>query len=287
MSRTRINRPNRPRSQVGEDPFALPTAMPTIPAPIRRQRSTTADPEPQWDLTTFDAEPPVAPRRVLVVEDDPRVASLLERALRREGYDVDCAFTGVEALACGLENTYSAILVDLMIPAPDGVAVIRRLRRSGQWAPVLVLTARDGVEDRINGLHAGADDYLTKPFSVAEVLARVFALTRRGNEPPPVLRVGDLFLDPLTGRVARGDVPILLCAREFDLLLALMRHPGHILTRAFLRAHALPGRLGGGDTALAEQVDRLRERIDVPFGRHSVQSVGTDGYRIVDDRAAG
>lgn len=288
MGQTRINRPNRPRTTAGDDPFALPTAMPAvIPAPARRQRSTTADPGPTWDLTTLGDEPPPAPRRVLVVEDDARVASLLERALHREGYTVDLAFTGQEALGRGLENRYSVILMDIMIPAPDGVAVVRRLRKSGQWAPVLMLTARDSVDDRVNGLHAGADDYLTKPFSIAEVLARVFALTRRGAEPPPVMRVGDLSLDPLTGRVTRGQVPVALCAREFDLLQALMRHPAHTLTRSFLRSHALPGRIHGEDTALAEQVERLRERIDYPFGRRSLETVGTDGYRIVDDRAAG
>ncbi len=288
MSHIRINRPIRPRNAAGDDPFGLATVdRATIPAPVRRRRTAAAEPDPSWDASDLDQEPPAAPRRVLVVEDDTRVASLLERALHREGYQVDLAGDGREALNCGLENRYSVILLDVMIPAPDGIAVVRRLRRSGQWAPVLMLTARDGIEDRVAGLHAGADDYLTKPFSVAEVLARVFALTRRGLEPPALLRVGDLSLDPLTGRVARGLMPIALCAREFDLLEVLMRTPGQTLTRAYLRAHVLPGRLGGEATALAEQVERLRERIDYPFRRDSVQTDGLDGYRIVDDQAAG
>jgi two-component system OmpR family response regulator len=231
-----------------------------------------------------EREPPErrSTMRVLVVEDDPAVASMLTRALQREGYTVDVADNGQDAVACGLESDYTAILLDAMIPPPDGFTVVRQLRRAGRWTPVLMLTARDGVEDRVAGLDAGADDYVTKPFAVREVLARVHALSRRvTNVPPAVLRVGDITLDPVTAEVRRGAVKVLLSGREFDLLHTLMRHPEEALTHAFLAAHVWGPIVGDRDPdGVSFWVERLRDRLDRPFGRSSVESVGLGSYRI-------
>jgi two-component system OmpR family response regulator len=221
-----------------------------------------------------------------VVEDDPAVASMLTRALQREGYAVDVADNGQDALACGLESDYSTILLDVMIPPPDGFTVVRQLRRAGRWMPVLMLTARDGVEHRVTGLDAGADDYVTKPFSVREVLARVYALSRRGHGlRPPVLHVGDITLDPITGEVRRGEVRIGLSGREFDLLHELMRHPEEALSHAYLTAHVWGCSVGDGHAdGLDRWVERLRDRLDRPFGRASIEHVGRASYRITATR---
>src|SRR5919202_3824668 len=162
--------------------------------------------------------------RLLVVEDNPGMASLLVRSLRREGYAVDPVNNGENALWSVRENDYDGVVLDAMIPAPDGFEVCRQMRAEGRWAPVLMLTARDTVPDRARGLDAGADDYLTKPFSLAELLARLRALFRREPlEHPEVLEVGDLRLDPATREAWRADEPLPLSTREFSLLEAFMR----------------------------------------------------------------
>src|SRR5438876_5327197 len=169
--------------------------------------------------------------RVLVVEDEPKMAALVARGLREDGHAADVADRGEIALWMAQAVEYDAIVLDVMLPGLDGFDTCRRLRELGIWAPVLMLTARDAVSDRVNGLDAGADDYLVKPFSFAELAARLRALVRRGgNERPAVLDVGDLRLDPATRQVWRGEAEIKLSAKEFALLEAFMRRPGQVLS---------------------------------------------------------
>src|SRR5688500_13996640 len=168
--------------------------------------------------------------RILIAEDERKLATLLKRGFEREGMAVDVVNEGPEALARGQATEYDAIILDVMLPGLDGLKVCRALREAGVWSPVLMLTARDAVRDRVAGLDAGADDYLTKPFSYAELLARLRALVRRGApERPVVLEVGDLRLDPATRQVWRGDEEIALSAKEFAVLETFMRRPGRVL----------------------------------------------------------
>ena len=219
--------------------------------------------------------------RALVVEDEVKMAGLLKRGLEEEGYAVDVAGDGREALWYASENLYDAIVLDVMLPDADGLEVCRRLREAGRWSPVLMLTARDGVPDRIAGLDAGADDYLTKPFSFAELLARLRALVRRGTpERPPVLRVGDLELDPATRRVSRGRVPVELTAKEFALLEYLMRHPDEVLTRTRLIEHVWDFAYDGDSNVVDVYIRYLREKVDRPFGKRSLETVRGAGYRL-------
>src|SRR5438309_3454244 len=171
--------------------------------------------------------------RALVVEDHPRMSLLLERGLQEEGYAVDVARTVLDGMALAAECDFDVIVLDVMLPDGDGIDALRELRRRERWAPVLILTAKDAVEDRVRGLDAGADDYLVKPFALPELLARLRALVRRApSERPPFLTVGDLRLDPATREVRRGDVPIQLTPKEFALLELFMRHPGEVVARA-------------------------------------------------------
>jgi two-component system OmpR family response regulator len=177
--------------------------------------------------------------RVLIVEDEVKMASLIRRGLREEGMAADVAIKGEDALWMAGATSYDAIVLDVMLPGINGFDVCRRLREEGVWAAVLMLTARDGVEDRVAGLDGGADDYLTKPFSFAELLARLRALVRRGSvERPTVVTVGDLHLDPAARTVRRGDTDISLSAKEFALLETVMRRPGAVLDRLQLLEHA-------------------------------------------------
>ena len=222
--------------------------------------------------------------RVLVVEDDVDLADLLRRALQREGYAVDVAADGDGALWSAQENPYDVIVLDVTIPAPDGFAVVRTLRGRGNWTPVLMLTARDGVDDRVLGLDSGADDYLTKPFAVSELAARVRALVRRTPvERPVVLQVADLVLDPAARRVTRGGQDIPLSPKEFALLHELMRHPGRALSRTHLIEHVWDFAYDGTSNVVDVYVGYLREKVDRPFGRRSVVTVRGAGYRIEDD----
>jgi two-component system OmpR family response regulator len=219
--------------------------------------------------------------RILVVEDEPKMAGLLLRGLMEESYAVDVASTGSDAIWAGTENPYDAIVLDVMLPDVDGFEVCRQLRANGRWAPVLMLTARDGVPDRVAGLDAGADDYLVKPFSFTELLARMRALIRRGAaERPTVLQVDDLVLDPASRRVTRGDTPIELTAKEFALLEFLMRRPGEVLSRSLILEHVWDFGYDGTSNVVSVYVRYLREKIDRPFGRHSIQTVRGSGYRL-------
>jgi two-component system OmpR family response regulator len=223
--------------------------------------------------------------RVLVVEDEPKMASLLERGLAEEGYAIDAVANAVDALWAAIENPYDAIILDVMLPDLDGFEVCRRLRSEGCWAPVLMLTARDSVPDRVGGLDAGADDYLTKPFAFSELLARLRALVRRGTgKRPAVVRAGDLALDPATRRVSRGDVPIELTTKEFALLEYLMRRPGEVLTRSRLIEHVWDFGYEGDSNVVDVYVRYLRQKIDRPFGRDSIETLRGTGYRLRAER---
>jgi two-component system OmpR family response regulator len=223
--------------------------------------------------------------RVLVVEDEVKMAGLLKRGLEEEGYAVDMSGTGHDALWLASENPYDAVVLDIMLPDLDGFEVCRRLRAAGRWSPVLMLTARDAVADRVSGLDAGADDYLTKPFSFAELLARVRALLRRGaTERPPFLAVGDLTLDPATRRVSRAGTPVELTAKEFALLEYFMRHPGEVLSRTRLIEHVWDFAYEGDSNVVDVYVRYLREKVDRPFGADSIETVRGAGYRLREER---
>jgi len=219
--------------------------------------------------------------RLLVVEDESKMADLLRRGLQEDGFAVDLAANGEDGSWMGTENDYDVILLDVMLPDIDGFEVCRRLRAAGRWAPILMLTARDGVQDRVAGLDAGADDYLTKPFSFDELLARVRALLRRGpSERPPVLSVGDLVLDPATRRVSRGDNEIDLTPKEFALLDLFLRNAGEALSRARILEHVWDFAYDGDSNVVDVYIRYLREKIDRPFGRRSIETVRGVGYRL-------
>jgi two-component system OmpR family response regulator len=222
--------------------------------------------------------------RILVVEDELKMASLLRRGLTEEGHAVDVARTGDDALWMAAAAEFDAIVLDVMLPGVDGIEVCRRIRESGVWAPVLMLTARDAIEDRVAGLDAGADDYLPKPFSFAELLARLRALSRRGStERPVVLEVDDLRLDPSTRRVWRGSTELKLSAKEFALLETFMRRPGDVLSRYQLLEHAWDYGYENRSNVVDVYVRYLRDKIDRPFGRDSLETVRGAGYRLRKD----
>ena len=219
--------------------------------------------------------------RILVVEDDVKMAALLRRGLVEEGLSADVARTGDDALWMAAATEYDAIVLDVMLPGTDGFEVCRRLREGGRWAPVLMLTARDGVEDRVTGLDAGADDYLTKPFSFAELLARLRALARRPPlERPAVVEVGDIRLDPATRQVWRDGTEIDLSAKEFALLETFMRRPGEVLSRYQLLEHCWDYGYENRSNVVDVYVRYLREKVDRPFGRSSLETVRGAGYRL-------
>jgi two-component system OmpR family response regulator len=223
----------------------------------------------------------VAVVRVLVVEDELRMAALLKRGLEEDGYAVDVAATGPDALWQAGEFGYDAVLLDLMLPGMDGVEVCRQLRAAGRWMPVLMLTARDAVEDRVRGLDAGADDYLTKPFSFAELSARVRALIRRGTvERPTELQVGDLRLDPATRRAFRGGRELCLSSKEFSLLELFLRCPDQVLTRTRILEHVWDFAYEGGSNVVDQYVLYLRRKIDRPFGVEQLETIRGAGYRL-------
>jgi two-component system OmpR family response regulator len=219
--------------------------------------------------------------RVLVVEDERKLGELLRRGLGEEGYAADLADRGEEALWMAQAVPYDAIVLDVMLPGADGFEICRRMRGSGVWAPVLMLTARDAVDDRVSGLDAGADDYLTKPFAFEELLARLRALTRRAPvERPPVLQVADLRLDPAAHRAWRGDQELDLSAKEFALLELFMRRPGVTLSRTQLLDGAWDIAFESRSNVVDVYVRYLREKVDRPFGHHSIETIRGVGYRL-------
>ena len=222
--------------------------------------------------------------RVLIVEDEPKMAGLIHRGLEREGIAADVASNGEDALWRAQATEYDAIVLDVMLPAMDGFEVCGRLREAGVWSPILMLTARDAVRDRVAGLDRGADDYLTKPFSYAELLARLRALFRRGPvERPAELAAGSLRLDPATRRAWRGDERIDLSAKEFAVLETFMRHPGEVLSRFQLLEHAWDYEYENRSNVVDAYVRLLRRKIDRPFGVESIETVRGAGYRLRED----
>jgi two-component system, OmpR family, response regulator len=212
------------------------------------------------------------------------MAALIRRGLVEEGYAADVARTGEDAIWMAQATPYDAIVLDLMLPGRNGVEVCKTLRENGVWSPILMLTARDGVEDKVAGLDSGADDYLSKPFSFAELLARLRALTRRGPaERPAVLEVGSLRLDPARRQAWRGDKSIDLSAKEFSLLETFMRRPGEVLTRLDLLEHAWDFAYENKSNVVDVYVRYLRGKIDRPFGLGSLETVRGVGYRLRAD----
>jgi two-component system OmpR family response regulator len=225
--------------------------------------------------------------RVLVVEDEPKMATLVARGLREEGHAADVAARGEDALWMASSAPYDAIVLDVMLPGLDGFATCRQLRKQGVWAPVLMLTARDAVGDRVDGLDAGADDYLLKPFSFAELLARLRAIVRRAPaERPTLLEAGDLHLDPAARRAWRGKTELELSAKEFALLELLLRRRGEALSRGQLLEGAWELGFESRSNLVDVYVRYLRDKIDRPFGRHSIETVRGVGYRLRKDGGA-
>jgi two-component system OmpR family response regulator len=219
--------------------------------------------------------------RVLVVEDEPRMADVICRALRKDGAAADVAHDAAQALELAAIVPYEAIVLDVMLPDRSGFEVCRTLRERGVWSPVLMLTALDAVHDRVAGLDCGADDYLVKPFALAELQARLRALARRGApERPALLRAGGLELDPASHAVRRGAAEIELSAREFAVLEALMRRPGEVLSRLELIESAWDIAYENRSNVVDVSVRRLRRKIDAPFGTDTIQTLRGVGYRV-------
>ena len=225
--------------------------------------------------------------RVLIVEDELKMAGLVRRGLVEDGHAADVTGSGEDAVWMAQAHPYDAIVLDVMLPGLSGFETCRRLRNEGVWTPVLMLTARDGVQDRVSGLDAGADDYLTKPFAFSELFARLRALTRRElGARPPVLMVGDLVLDPATREVRRGGTDISLSAKQFAILEQFMRRPGEVLSRADLLEHVWDFAYEGTSNLVDVYVRTLRERIDRPFGLDSIETIRGAGYRLRGDPSA-
>jgi two-component system OmpR family response regulator len=222
--------------------------------------------------------------RVLLIEDEVKMAALLRRGLGEQGFAVDVAETGEEGVAMAVAGAYEAIVLDVMLPGIDGFEVCRQMRLRGIWSPVLMLTARGALGDRVAGLDSGADDYLTKPFSYAELLARLRALARRGQaEGMAPIEVGDLRLDPGACQAWRGETEIELSAKELTLLEVFMRNPGHVLTRTQLLEHAWAYDYEHRSNVIEVYIRYLRRKIDQPFGVRSLETVRGAGYRLRKD----
>jgi two-component system OmpR family response regulator len=218
---------------------------------------------------------------LLIVDDEPKVVALLRRAMKREGHTLEVATTGDEALKMTGEGTYDAIVLDIMIPPPNGLEVCRRVRENGIWTPILLLTGRNAVEDRVSGLDAGADDYLPKPFSLNELSARLRAITRRVEQSgSDVLQVGELVLDPAAHRVTRGGTSIDLSPKEFALLELFMRRRGEVLSRMTILDHVWDFAYEGGSNVVDVYVRYLRDKVDRPFDEKSIETVRGVGYRL-------
>lgn len=217
--------------------------------------------------------------RILLVEDDRKVASFIRKGLTEEGYAVDLAYDGDTGLLMGLDRLHDVIVLDVMLPRKPGFQVLRELRQAKVATPVLLLTARDAVEDKVQGLDAGADDYLTKPFAFAELLARVRALLRRGvAAQTPVLQAADLILEPATRTVKRGGEAIALTNREFALLEYFLRNPGRVLTRTMIAEHVWDYSFDAGTNVIDVYVNYLRKKIDAARERKLIHTVRGVGY---------
>jgi DNA-binding response OmpR family regulator len=219
--------------------------------------------------------------RVLLVDDDRRLAAALKRGLEVDGFAVDVAHDGEDGLWLARETDYDVVVLDVMMPRMDGLELCARLRSEQRWAPVLMLTARDGEQDEARALDTGADDFLAKPFSYVVLVARLRALLRRGTtERPAVLRAGDLSLDPATHQVRRGDQLVELTRRQFSLLELFLRRPGEVLSKTEVLAHVWDFAYDGDPNIVEVYVGQLRRRVDEPFGRAALQTVRGAGYRL-------
>ena len=220
--------------------------------------------------------------KLLLVEDDAKVATAVTRGLRAEGFAVETASDGVDGLWMATQGAYDLIVLDIMLPGRNGYRVCADLRAAGNWTPILMLTAKDGDLDEAEALDAGADDYLTKPFSFPVLVARVRALLRRagGRDPVPV-EVGDLRIEPAERRVWRGDVEVALTAREFDVVELLVRRAGHVLSKDEILNRVWDDDFAGDPNIVEVYVRRLRRKLDEPFGRHSIETLRGAGYRLV------
>jgi two-component system OmpR family response regulator len=222
--------------------------------------------------------------RILIVEDDRRMARLLKRGLTAEGIAVQVEETGRSGLEAAQDSEFDVAVLDVMLPDLDGFTVCSRLRESNVWTPVLMLTARTAIEDRVAGLDGGADDYVAKPFSFEELLARLRALARRGPaERPSVLTVGTLRLDPASHEAWRGETAVELSAKEMALLETFVRRPGRVLSRGWLLEHAWPDHIEQRSNVVDVYVGYLRDKIDRPFGVTSIETVRGVGYRLRRD----
>lgn len=222
--------------------------------------------------------------RILVVDDEVRLADGVRRGLEAEGFAVDVAHNGVDALWRAREARYDAIVLDLMMPGMSGWTVCETLRAEENWTPVLMLTAKDGEWDQVEAFESGADDFVSKPFSFAVLVARLRALIRRGAAARPiVLEAGDLRLDPGSRRVWRGEEPIALTAREFAVLEHLMRHRGQVLSKRDLLAGVWDDDFDGDPNIVEVYVGHLRRKLDRPFGRTAIETLRGAGYRLAAD----
>lgn len=219
--------------------------------------------------------------RVLVVDDEVRLAAALRRGLEAEGIAVDVAHTGTDGLWLARENDYDVLVLDIMMPGMSGYALCRTLRDSGDGTPILMLTAKDGDWDQIEALDTGADDYLTKPFSFAVLLARLRALVRRGSrERPVVLEAGDLRVDPASRKVWRGDAAIALTSREFSVLEFLVRRKGEAVSKADILGNVWDFDFDGDPNIVEVYIRHLRNKVDRPFGRAAIETLRGAGYRL-------
>jgi DNA-binding response OmpR family regulator len=222
--------------------------------------------------------------RILVIEDEGRLATALKRGLEAEGASVDIALTGTDGLWMARENPYDALVADIMLPGINGFQICTELRGEGNWTPILMLTAKDGELDEAEALDAGADDYLTKPFSYVVLRAHLRALMRRGaKERPPVLIAGDLAVDPATRRCRRGDDEIELTAREYSVLEYLMRRAGEVVSKREVLDHVWDYNFEGDPNIVEVYVRYLRNKVDRPFGRHAIETIRGCGYRMASD----
>ena len=216
-----------------------------------------------------------------MVDDDKHLARAVKRGLEAEGFAVDVAFDGDEGEWLATENPYDAMVLDVMLPGRDGYELCSRLREAGNWAPILMLTAKNGVDDEAHALDTGADDFLAKPFAYVVLVARLRALLRRSRDSRPVvLEAGDLRLDPGAHEVRRGDERVELTPRQFSLLEFLMRRPGEVLSKRTILEHVWDFAYDGDPNIVEVYVRQLRTRIDEPFGRAALQTVRGAGYRL-------
>lgn len=225
--------------------------------------------------------------RVLVVEDEPRMAALIRQGLEEDTYAVDVIGNGLEVFDWMTAAEYDLIVLDIMLPGMNGIEVCRQLRAKGYMIPILMLTARDTLQDKVKGLDSGADDYLIKPFAIEELTARLRALSRREGPSKTIeLRVGDLILDTATKRAHRGDVSVDLTGKEYMLLETLMRYPGQVLSREQIITHVWDMDFESGSKVIEVYIHALRKKLDEGFGEKLIHTIRGLGYRISNDEPA-